>query len=175
MLLTPDHLRQSGRSAIPFATALAASAIDALPLPSAAPDAVAPVTLLGAVFFWSIHRPELLGAAAIFAVAVVHDGLTGLPLGMTPLAFLLTRSLLLPKDLFLATSPFMVVWACFALTTAVALGLRWLIATLWWQHVMPLGPSLFEACLTVLVYPLISSLLARTIPVLPRPRHASGG
>lgn len=174
MLLTPEHLRQSSRAALPFATALMATAVDALPLPSAAPDEVAPVTLLSVVFFWSIHRPELLGAGAIFCIALLNDGLVGLPLGMTALAFLLTRTILLPKDMFLATRPFMVVWACFALTTAVALGFRWLIASIWWGYAMPLWPSIFEAFLTLLTYPLISTLLATMITTVPKTRHASG-
>ena len=174
--MNADQLLPVGawRNILPTLTVLLAVVLDCLPLPNSGPTAAAPLLTLCAVFFWVIYRPNLLGAPVIFGVTILLDAWSDLPLGMTALAFLLPRAALLPKDRFLSSSPFVVVWCCFALASALTLGIRWLLTCYWWGQWMPAGAALIEWLLTMLFYPFVSHLLIISMRYLPRLRHAPG-
>jgi rod shape-determining protein MreD len=163
------------RRSVPFLTAVAAALLDMLPLPDAAPAALAPLTTVAVVFFWSVHRPDLMTPLAAVATGILFDALAGLPLGLTGLALLLTRALAATPDPILHDRPPLLVWGSFLLVAAAAVLLRWLVASVWSAHLFALRPVLFELALTVAVYPLVAGLMGRIdIAVLGR-RHAPGG
>ncbi|HMR32253.1 MAG TPA: rod shape-determining protein MreD [Geminicoccaceae bacterium] len=163
------------RRSTPFLTAVAAVLVDLLPLPDAAPLALAPFTTVAVVFFWSVHRPDLMTPLAAVAAGLLFDALAGLPLGLTGLALLFTRALGATPDPILHDRPPLLVWGSFVLVAAGAVLLRWIVASLWSMQLFELRPVLFELGLTVAVYPLVAALLGRIdLAVLGR-RHAARG
>ena len=162
------------RGMLPKLTALVALLVDVLPLPNAAPLVQMPVFLVGVAFFWTIYRPDLLGVVAIFLLATLLDGIAGLPLGLTAFSILMVRTLLMPRERFLATTSFIVIWATFVITATAVLGLRWAMACLWWWQPLELRPVVVELALTVAVYPVLSYFLSGLRSLLPRVVHASG-
>lgn len=163
------------RRATPFLTAVAAVLVDLLPLPDAAPSALAPLTTIAVVFFWSVHRPYLMTPLAAAAAGLLFDALAGLPLGLTGLALLLTRALAATPDPILHDRPPLLVWGSFVLVATGAMLLRWFIASLWSMQFFAPKPVLFELGLTIAIYPLVAGLLGRIdLAVLGR-RHAAGG
>jgi len=172
-LVTSSRLEELWRGALPFATVFCLLCIDLAPLPSAAPTTIAPVLWICGIFYWTVHRPDLLGHGLVLLLTLVLDATAGLPLGLTALALFATRLALLAPPRFFAGRSFLVLWACFAVATTLLLGLRWLLAGLYWQHLFAFRPTAFEILLTVAAYPLVSLLLATLLPYLPKTGHAA--
>lgn len=172
-LVTTNRLEELWRGALPFASLVLLVCIDLAPLPSAAPTTIAPLLCLAGIFFWTVHRPDLLGNGLVLLLTLVLDATAGLPVGLTALALFATRMALLAPPRFFAGRSFLVLWACFAAATALLLGLRWLIAGLYWQHLFPFRPTAFEMLLTITAYPVVSLALAALLPYLPKTSHAA--
>lgn len=161
------------RRLVPLGTALLAVAIDLMPLPTTAPQSLAPFVTVCVVAYWTLMAPELMTPLATFAVGIVLDAAGGLPLGLTPLAFLLVRGALLTGQRFLVAQPFPVIWGCFvAVALAVEL-VRWLVACLYWSRLLPVQPVLFQCCLTIALYPVVTALLRPLSQHLAVPSHAA--
>ena len=67
------------------------------------------------VYFWSLYRPDLFTPSAAFVAGLIYDALAGLPLGLTSLALLLVRSLMVTQQRFFLARSFPVIWFCFLL------------------------------------------------------------
>lgn len=172
-VVTSGRIEELARGILPFLSVLLLVCIDLAPLPSPSPTAIAPLLCLCGIFFWSIHRPDLLGNGLVLALTIVLDATAGLPLGITALALFLTRLVLLAPPRFLAGRSFLVIWACFCPAVVLLLTLRWLLASLYFQHLFAFRPTAFVMLLTVAAYPLVSLLLALLQPSLPRVAHAA--
>ncbi|MEZ5824424.1 MAG: rod shape-determining protein MreD [Geminicoccaceae bacterium] len=159
---------------LPALTCILALYADLLPLPSPAPDAAMPSLLLCVIFYWTIYRPDLLGILWIFALAMLLDGIAGLPLGLSAFVFLVVRNLLMPRERFLATTSFIVIWASFVIAATAVLGLRWFVACVWYGHLFELRPVVLELALTVAAYPIVGYVLSSTRDFLPKASHVSG-
>ena len=156
----------------PMATILFAGLLDLAPMPNAGIASHAPDLILTAVFFWSLHRPELLPPTALFATGLCVDLVGGSLIGITPAILLLVRQAVVRQHrLLLAASPF-VLWLGFASYAAGSAFLRWVAASglAWHWQSPPVSPLL----LTVLFWPLVQMLLAHVRTILPKVRHAAG-
>jgi rod shape-determining protein MreD len=161
------------RALLPVATTLIAVLIDVAPLVGAGPGGLTSFATLCAVYFWSLYRPDLFTPSAVFIIGLVFDGLAGLPLGLSSLALLLVRNLMVVQQRFFLARSFPVVWFCFLLLTPAVEGARWLLSCLWWGHLFPLQPMLLEMLITMALYPPASWLLGRIHNQIPRLIHAS--
>ena len=161
------------RGALPFLAVLLLICIDLAAFPSPAPTALSPLLCLAAIFYWTVHRPDLMGNTLVLTATVVLDATAGLPLGLTAAAFFATRLLLHAPPRFFAGRSFLVLWACFSLAATVLLTLRWLLACLYFQHVFAFRPVAFEFFSTVAAYPLVSLAMACLHPHLPKAAHAA--
>lgn len=141
---------------VPTGTALLAVVLDGLPLPGAGPASLPSLATLCVVYFWSVHRPDLLTPIAAFLIGVAYDGLAGLPLGSTSLVLLLVRHVIVRQQRFFVARPFPVIWCCFVLLASAAVVLQWLLACLWWTRLFALPPPGFELLLTIGLYPPVS-------------------
>ncbi len=170
----PSRLELAVRRSLVFASGLFALLLDLLPLPSAAPQAVAPLLTLAVVYHWTVHRSDLLTPGSIFLLGLVRDLAGQLPLGLHASSFLLVPALLrrVPRGL-LQRSPALA-WILL-MPVLVVVGLwRWLAAALIWIQPAPARIFLLEALLTWAAYPLVVVLLAPVGRLLPRTGYASG-
>jgi rod shape-determining protein MreD len=167
------HLDAQLRALVPFATALIAVLIDVTPLVGAGPTGLTSFSTLCVVFFWSLYRPDLFTPTAAFLAGLVYDGLSGLPLGLTSLALLLVRNLMILQQRFFVTRSFLVIWSCFLLLAPAVEGARWLLSSLWWGQLFAPQPMLLELLVTATLYPAVSWLLSRIHNQIPRLLHAS--
>ena len=161
------------RALLPLATAGLAALVDVVPLLGSGAASLTSFSTLCVVFFWSLYRPDLLTPAAAFLVGLIHDGLAGLPLGLTSLLLLLVRQLVVTQQRFFLPRSFPVIWFCFLLVAPAACLARWLLACLWWGELLPARPALFELALTVALYPPVSWALSQVHNRVPRAIHAS--
>lgn len=58
---------------IPVATTAAAAILSIQPVHTPSYAALAPAFMLMAVYHWTIYRPDLLPASAVFLIGVSHD------------------------------------------------------------------------------------------------------
>lgn len=170
----PSRLDLAVRRSLVFTSGLFALVVDLLPLPSAAPQAVAPLVTLAVVYYWTVQRPDLMTPGSMFLLGLLRDLAGQLPLGLHASSFLIVPALLrrVPRGL-LQRSPALA-WILF-MPVLVVVGLwRWLAAALLWMQPAPFRIFLLEALLTFAAYPLVVVLLAPVGRLLPRTGYASG-
>jgi rod shape-determining protein MreD len=125
-----------------------------------------PFFTLMAIYFWTLHRPELLPFPIVFAAGLLLDMLEGAPLGVSSLILLLAHGLVLSQREHLVMRRFTVVWVGFLVVAAAAAALEWGVVSLFYGIFLDVRAFLFQGVLTVAVYPVVSYLLARVQQML---------
>ena len=144
--------------AITIMLALAAAA------PSHIPGfaALVPAVALISVYYWTIFRPDLMPALAVFAIGLFQDILSGMPLGMNALILLLVYGIVLGQRRFFLGQSFLVMWWGFLLIVAGAFTLMWLTMSALETTLLDPMPALFQALVTLAVFPIFTRLFIRT-------------
>ena len=157
-----------GRMLTPSLIVVALVIISVLPLHIPGYSPVIPSLVLMAVYYWVLHRPDLLPAVAVFFIGILHDILTGGPLGVQAsillVAYWVTGS---QRGLFLEKS-FLVVWWGFMMIAAGAAIMQWILMSLIFGTLIVPQPAVFAYLLTVATYPLFAWAFARAQRTLPR-------
>ena len=112
------------RMAIPLLATILAVVFNVVPLrlPDYAP--LAPGLVLMAVFYWTVHRPDLMRPWAVFLIGILDDILSGTPLGVNSLVLLFVHWTIVAQHRVFRGKSFVLVWLAFAL---VALGAKLLL------------------------------------------------
>jgi rod shape-determining protein MreD len=149
------------RSLSPLAMTLLLVMIGMVPLkiPHIAP--VIPSVALIAVYYWAVHRPNLMTVWAIFVVGLFQDLLSGGHVGVGILALLMVHVVIDTQRRFFARSSFQALWVFFALVAAGALYLMWLLNCLLQGVFLEVRPVLFQYLTTVAAYPCLAWLFAQ--------------
>jgi len=123
--------------------------------------AVAPAFTLMAVYYWTIYRPDLLPALALFIVGTAQDLLSGGLPGVTPLAVLLTRASRLGQRRHFVNRPFPFIWAGFTILSVGAMFFLWALHSLLAAELLDFRSTVFRAVLTISLDPVAGSVLDR--------------
>ena len=91
---------------------------------------VMPLFSFIAIFHWGMYRADLLPTSAVFATGLLQDALSGVPMGVYTLIFVLVYHVVLVQQRFFARKSFYVVWLGFALVSAGATILLWALLSL---------------------------------------------
>lgn len=119
-----------------------------------------PMVGLIAVYYWTVHWPDLMPAPGAFVIGLVNDLISGGPLGLNAFVLTLAQSVTLANRRVLAGESFLLVWFGFA---AIALGAGaalWLGASLFWTTLLSPRALLAQLAVTIAVYPLAAQLFA---------------
>ncbi|RMD61378.1 MAG: rod shape-determining protein MreD [Alphaproteobacteria bacterium] len=130
-----------------------------LPVPDLSP--IMPSFGLIAVYYWAIHRPDLVPSWAVFVLGLFQDLLTGGPLGLTIIVLLALWAAVGTQRRLLATGSFVFAWAVFVAMAAAAFLLMWLLHGLVIGTMSEPHPAIFQYLTTVAVYPCCAWLFAR--------------
>ena len=163
------YLDRGLRGLTPFVLTIGLVLISVLPIPVPGTGPITPALTLMAVYYWSVHRPDLLPIAATFIVGVVQDTLSGAPLGMTSLVLLSVQGVVMAQYRFFSGKTFMIEWWGFLIIAPSAITATYLLATIYSGTFLSARPFGFQLMLTVALYPFIAWLLARTQQFLLRP------
>ena len=147
---------------IPVATTAAAAILSIQPVHIPSYAALVPAFMLMAVYHWTIYRPDLLPASAVFLIGISHDLLAGGSLGVTAVVLLLAREVVVRYRGWFPDRAFPFVWGGFALLTVAAMLALWLLHSLLEAKVVEFRSSIFRAVLTISLFPFASFLLGRT-------------
>ena len=163
--MTPGFLQRADlrlRHALPAAVTVLIVVLSVAPLRLPDYALVAPGLVLIALFFWTVHRPDLMRPWHAFAIGLLDDALSGTPLGVNALIFVLVHATIVAQHRIFRGKSFAVVWAAFAMIAAVAQLLNAGLALV--SARVPLDPLLLgvQLLLTLALYPPLVWLLGRT-------------
>ena len=122
---------------------------------------VAPMLPLIAIYHWTVYRPELMPAVAVFLVGLLQDALSGLPFGVNTLVYLIAYGVVLTQRSFLVGKSFPIVWFGFALVGAAATLVAWGLVSAISATVVEGRAGFFQYLVTLGGFPLVSWLFAR--------------
>ncbi|MBI3708032.1 MAG: rod shape-determining protein MreD [Proteobacteria bacterium] len=127
-----------------------------VPLPVPDYGLIAPDFVLMAVFYWTVHRADLMRPAVVFVVGLLDDILSGVPLGLSALTLLLVHWTIVSQHRAFRSRSFAIIWCGFAL---IAVGVQVLVTVL--ALVIggaPVQPIVFAAklAITVGLYPALA-------------------
>jgi rod shape-determining protein MreD len=149
-------------SLLPVATTVFAMVLSIQPVHIPGYTAVTPAFTLMAVYHWTIYRPDLLPAFAVFIIGTLQDLLTGGPPGVTALLLLLTYATILIHRRHFVNRSFPFVWAGFTLLSCGAMLFLWALNSLLAAAILDCRGAVFRGVLTVAAFPAASFLLGRT-------------
>jgi rod shape-determining protein MreD len=149
------------RHLLPCALTLAMLIVGVVPLHIPAFESVAPSMPLIAVFYWSLYRPDLMPAWAAFVLGLLQDSFVGLPLGVSACVLIAVHAAASTQRRFFVGKSFGVVWLGFAVVASVALALSWVLTCIYYGALLAPGAVLFQALITIGVFPVLSRLLLR--------------
>jgi rod shape-determining protein MreD len=163
------RLDEFARRLFPFALTLMQLLASLIPLPLPGYAAVTPSFLVMAVYFWTLHRPDLMPPFAVFALGLLQDFLTGGTLGISAIVLLVLSFATGSQRRFLGGALFVTVWAGFVVNAAGAGLLAWVLNVLAEGAMFDTRPALFQYLLTVGLYPSLGWLLVRAQRAILRP------
>ncbi|WP_119679022.1 rod shape-determining protein MreD [Indioceanicola profundi] len=155
------RLDQTGRNLLPFAITVAMMLVSMAPMRLPGFSTVAPPLTLIAVFYWAIHRPDLLRPSIAFLIGLLQDLLSGAPLGMTPLVLTLCYWVLITQRRFFLGSSFLLLWWGFAMVAGAASLVQWAAYSLMEATVLDVKPAVFQALVAIAIFPAPAWILMR--------------
>ncbi len=155
------------RKLTPLLVSLGLVLISVIPLRLPQTSFIVPTLALMSVYYWSLHRADLLPALAIFFVGMLQDILTGGPLGINTLIFLAVYGVCVSQRRFFHGKSFLVVWWGFMVVAAGALALEWALSSAHAGSIAAPRPAYFKYLITITVYPLFAWIFARIQRTLP--------
>jgi rod shape-determining protein MreD len=154
------------RRLLPFATTILLVVLSVVPLHLPGLGSVAPALALMGVYYWAIFRPDFLPAPAVFAAGLFQDVLSGMPLGVNALAFLVAYEIVSAQRRFFLGKSFMVMWWGFMLIAAGATAGTWLLVSGLSGAFLSPRPVVFQFLLTLALFPCLTWLFIRAQRVL---------
>jgi rod shape-determining protein MreD len=155
-------------SLLPVATTVLAMILSLQPIHIRGYAALTPAFTLMAAYHWTLYRPDLLSASALFTIGIIQDLLSGGVPGVTALLLLLGRVVVLQQRHHFLNRPFPFVWAGFTMLAGGAMLFLWTLHSLLAGELLDFRGMAFRAVLTISVFPVASFLLGRSQRALMR-------
>ena len=147
------------RTALMLTLGLVAIFIEAAPLGLSADAYPSPDILFCVVAFWSTRRPEAAVLIAVFALGLIRDLMTDVPVGAGVLTLVLASEFLKALSQGLSRRSFAIEWLLLATVFALILLTQWLIVLILLAHppyLADLGNQWFA---TMAFYPALALVL----------------
>ena len=155
------RLDLAARSLFPFALTLILVMGGVIPLRIPEFSPVVPLLGLISIYYWAIHRPDLMPGWAVFLLGLIQDLLGGGPIGIYALVFLLMVAAVGLLRRILATGSFTFVWVVFLPAAAGAFLLIWVLYYLNLSMAIDPRSVIFQYLTTVALYPCLAWLFAQ--------------
>lgn len=133
----------------------------------------APLFLM-AIYYWSIYRPTLLPLWLVFIAGCLFDLISGYPLGLNALVFVMAQWFISTQRRFLTGQSFVMIWLGFAMLALLSGIVQWAVFGLFSAVWLPPGGALLSVLLGVTIFPVVCIILHITHKVLPAPLMVFG-
>ncbi len=118
--------------------------------------AMLPAVAVVCVWFWSLVQPACLPPPVVFGIGLIMDMLGYLPLGVGVLTLLCCHGVAVALRRQLAQRGFALIWLAFVPIAAGAAFMIWLLVMLLTFTLLSPAPALFQAALTIAMYPALA-------------------
>jgi rod shape-determining protein MreD len=163
-----NNIDSAARNITPSLLLIFLVVLGQLPFSLPGDSAVTPYFVLMAVFYWGLHRPDLLPAGVVFVVGLLQDALEGEPFGVNAFVLIAVYWFVASQQRHIGERSFMVLWLVFALVALVAETMRWLLVCLLTATLIAPWPVTFEFLMTVALYPVLTIAFVLAQKTLPR-------
>ncbi len=113
------------------------------------------------LYFCALFRRSSFPLWLVFAIGLVQDAITGLPLGSTSFVYLGFFVAIMLRRRYLVQKSFIPLWFGFALIALFAAALQWLVLSLYHMTALPFTAAAIQWAVTVCIYPLLHIILSR--------------
>lgn len=151
----------SVRQSVPVAVTLLLTVLSVVPVRLPAASILAPDLVLIAVFYWTVHRPDLMRLWTVFVIGLLGDILSGTPLGVHPLVLILVHVAIISQHKIFRGASFGMVWWAFSLIAPAAHVVGAIVALLAGGALPDLSLFMLRLVLTIGFYPALAWLLGR--------------
>lgn len=149
------------RHVVPVSLAFVLVLLSIVPLRVPLLNLVFPALALVSIYYWTLYRPDLMPPAAAFAIGLADDVLSGAPLGVNALVFVLVHAAVNTQRGFFLGKSFAIVWLGFALLAGAAFTIAWLVVSAFYGLLVNGTGALLQAGATIGCLPLIWRLLVQ--------------
>ncbi len=156
-----QRLDQAGRNLAPGAVTVMLALVGMIPLYLPGWERITPGLALMGVYYWAIHRPDLLRPSTAFAIGLLQDLLSGEIPGLHSLTYVVTHGIVMSQRSFFLASSFLLLWWGFALIVFGAAAVHWASYCLLTWHLLPVDAVLVQAALTLTLFPPFAWLFIR--------------
>lgn len=156
-----QHLDLWARYMMPAVTTMFLALLNVVPLGLPAISDVTPVVTMMAVFYWAVYRPDLLPPVVVFALGLTQDILLGSPTGLMALTLLAMHGVTITQRQAFLGKPFAVAWLGFAVISAGAFVVMWLVTCILATELLLTPAVLFQFALTAICFPLAAWVFVR--------------
>ena len=162
----------AARHAFPASCTILLMLLTEVPFGIADQAVLLPAVTLACVYFWSLFRPAALPPPVVFLIGLLFDLLGYLPIGVGVLTLLLVHGLALRWRRVLTRQGFLPAWLAFAGFAIGGALLDWALTSLLGFRLLPPAPALFQAALTIALYPALAILFIRAHRTVADPERA---
>jgi len=114
--------------------------------------------VLVAVFYWAVHRPDLLSPITVFFIGLLQDILVGMPPGMNAFVLLLVRTLAVSQSRVFRGRSFIILWWGFGIVAVASAFVVWLLSAIYVFTAIDPLPGLFQAGMTTALFPFLAGI-----------------
>ena len=112
------------------------------------------------IYFWMLHRPDLIGITTIVLLGIVSMFVSSSVAGASMVAYLVMYVLLYNTQKLFNAKPFVVIWYGFMALCLFSLLVKWLVVSIYYNSFLPLSMLMLSYLIGVVLYPLVSIVLA---------------
>jgi rod shape-determining protein MreD len=122
---------------------------------------IAPLVGLIAIYFWTLFDDAVMPYWLIFVLGLIHDSLTGMPVGLSSFIYLMLYTVLGWQRERLAHEHFLINWLLFLLISAACQALTWALLSAVEQRMLVPVEFLLQWLVTICFYPCIHLIFSR--------------
>lgn len=149
-----QRLDLGARSALPFTTTLLCLFLGVIPWPLPFIGAVTPPLILIALYYWTVHRPDLFRPSMVFALGLLNDIINYMPIGISAILYLCVYQIILTQRRYFTRQSFFTLWMGFVIIVFITQILGWTMTSFYLSHWTPLFPIFMQTLLLCILFPL---------------------
>lgn len=112
------------------------------------------------IYFWMLHRPDLIGIGTIVIMGVVSIAISSSVIGASLIAYLVMYVLMYNFQKLFNAKPFVVIWYGFMALSLVSILVKWLVVSVYYNMFLPLSILMLGYLIGIVMYPLMAIVLA---------------
>jgi rod shape-determining protein MreD len=142
------------RSALPLASTLILTLLSVCAWPVPYLGYVMPPLAFIAVYYWSVHRPDLFSPAFAFYVGMLNDLISNNPIGLSALLFTIAHEVIWRQRSLFAGHSFFMLWGGFALAATLFMFAQWILMGLLNWQMISFMLAVTQTALAIILFPL---------------------